>query len=118
MLFFLFLLLQLSAFSQYKPLSEKATVSVFTCGRGNQLYSTFGHTAIRIKDTENDLDVVYNYGTFDFKTENFYLKFVKGDLQYFINATSYEDFVYEYQMENREVVEQTLNLSIEIAPQK
>lgn len=112
MLFFLFLLLQLSAFSQYKPLSEKATVSVFTCGRGNQLYSTFGHTAIRIKDTENDLDVVYNYGTFDFKTENFYLKFVKGDLQYFINATSYEDFVYEYQMENREVVEQTLNLSL------
>ena len=109
----LFLLLQLSVFAQYKPLSEKATVSVFTCGRGNELYSTFGHTAIRIKDDVNFLDVVYNYGAFDFRTENFYLKFVKGDLQYFINATSYEDFVFEYQMDQREVVEQTLNLSQE-----
>ncbi|WP_298138926.1 DUF4105 domain-containing protein [Flavobacterium sp.] len=109
----LFLFLQFFAFSQYKPLSEKATVSVFTCGRGNELYSTFGHTAIRIKDSENFFDVVYNYGAFDFRTENFYLKFVKGDLQYFINATSYEDFVFEYQMDQREVVEQTLNLSLE-----
>ena len=107
-----FLLFHFISFSQNPNLSEKATVSIFTCGRGNELYTTFGHTAIRIKDSINNLDVVYNYGAFDFRTENFYLKFVKGDLQYFINASSYEDFIFEYQSENREVIEQTLNFSL------
>ena len=100
------------AFSQNPKLSPNTKVSVFTCGRGEELYSTFGHTALRIKDTINELDVVYNYGYFDFSTENFYFKFVKGDLQYFMNVTSYEDFVYEYQTDKRKVVEQTLNLPL------
>lgn len=106
-----FLFLSFLSFSQNISLSNQATVSIFTCGRGNELYTTFGHTAIRIKDETTNLDVVYNYGAFDFNTENFYLKFVKGDLQYFINASSYDEFIYEYQMEKREVIEQTLNFS-------
>ncbi len=108
----LFLLFHFISFSQNPNLSKKATVSILTCGRGNELYTTFGHTAIRIKDSINNLDVVYNYGAFDFRTENFYLKFVKGNLQYFINASSYEDFMFEYQSEKREVVEQTLTFSL------
>jgi hypothetical protein len=107
-----FFLFHFISFSQNPDLSEKATVSIFTCGRGNELYTTFGHTAIRIKDSINNLDVVYNYGAFDFRVTNFYFKFVKGDLQYFINASSYEDFIFEYQTENREVIEQTLSLSL------
>ena len=99
-------------FSQNPVLSDNSKVSVFTCGKGAELYSTFGHTAIRIKDSINNLDVVYNYGAFDFRTENFYLKFVKGDLQYFMVATSYEEFIYEYQYDNREVIEQTLNFTL------
>ncbi len=111
-LFLLLLLLCCSAvFSQSLMLSDKATVSVFTCGKGSELYSTFGHTALRIKDDTNSLDVVYNYGAFDFRTENFYLKFVKGDLQYFMNVSSYQEFIYEYQYDNREVIEQVLNLT-------
>jgi len=91
-------------------LSQDAQVSVFTCDRGSELYSTFGHTALRINDPNNALDIVYNYGCFDFRTENFYLKFVKGDLQYYVNVTSYEDFVFEYKLDRRQVIEQTLNL--------
>lgn len=109
---FIFILFHLIGFSQNPNLSENTSVSIFTCGRGNELYTTFGHTAIRIKDSINNLDVVYNYGAFDFRTDNFYLKFVKGDLQYFINANSYEDFIFEYQSENREVVEQTLSFPL------
>lgn len=112
-IFFFLLLISTVSFSQNPKLSPTTEVSIFTCGRGDQLYSTFGHTALRIKDTENQLDVVYNYGAFDFRTENFYLKFVKGDLQYFMNATSLEDFILEYQMDGREVIEQKLNLSLE-----
>jgi len=112
LLFFLFVLNTTVLFSQNPTLSANATVSVFTCGKGAELYSTFGHTAIRIKDPNNNLDVVYNYGAFDFRTENFYFKFVKGDLQYFIVATSYDEFIYEYQYDNREVIEQTLDFTL------
>ena len=112
LLLLIILFFQTVGFSQNPALSEIASVSIFTCGRGNELYSTFGHTAIRIKDSINNLDVVYNYGAFDFRTENFYLKFVKGDLQYFINATSYDDFIFEYQTDNREVIEQTLSFPL------
>lgn len=100
------------AFSQMPKLSTDAQISIFTCDRGDQLYSTFGHTALRITDSSNNLDIVYNYGCFDFRTENFYFKFVKGDLQYYVNVTSYDDFVYEYKMDRRQVIEQTLNLPL------
>jgi hypothetical protein len=109
LLFLLFL--SVAAFSQNPKLSENARVSIFTCGRGDELYSTFGHTALRIKDETNYLDVVFNYGAFDFSTDNFYFKFVKGDLQYFMTVTSFEDFILEYQMDKRSVIEQVLNLT-------
>jgi hypothetical protein len=111
-LLFCLLLFSFIAFSQNPPLSPEAQVSIFTCDRGEELYSTFGHTALRITDPNNALDVVYNYGYFDFRTENFYFKFVKGDLQYFMNVTSYDDFVFEYKLDRRQVIEQTLNLPL------
>ncbi|MHA3787222.1 Lnb N-terminal periplasmic domain-containing protein [Flavobacterium hauense] len=97
------------------PLSPQANVSLLTCGPGNELYSVYGHTAIRVSDPATRFDVVYNFGTFDFDTPNFYPKFVKGDLQYFASAGSYEDFVYTYQYYNRDVFEQPLNITL---PQK
>src|SRR6478609_3884171 len=74
-------------------LSKNATISVMTCGTGNELYSLFGHTAIRVRDRENNLDVVYNYGAFDFDTPNFVMKFTKGDLDYYITNDRYIDFI-------------------------
>src|SRR5690606_32698118 len=92
-------------------LSENAEVSVLTCGNGNEMYSLFGHTAIRIHDPENGIDQVYNYGAFDFDTPNFVLRFSKGDLQYFVTAGRFADFLYSYNYEQRSVYEQTLNIS-------
>lgn len=91
-------------------LSKEAKVSVLTCGTGNESYSLFGHTAIRINDPFQTIDVVYNYGAFDFSTPNFVLKFIKGDLQYFAVAHSYGDFINEYQYEKRSVYEQELDI--------
>ena len=112
-IFVLIIFVSIAASSQAPKLSNDSTISVFTCGRGEELYSTFGHTALRVKDDSNQLDVVFNYGTFDFRTENFYFKFVKGDLQYFLSVSSYEDFIIQYQIEKREVIEQTLNLTMQ-----
>ena len=99
------------SFGQSIPLSNNAKASVITCGTGNESYSLFGHTAIRIRDTVNAIDVVYNYGAFDFNTPNFVMKFIKGDLQYFAVAHSYPDFINQYQYEQRSVYEQELNIT-------
>lgn len=112
-LYFLLLLFVFTqmGFSQEMQLSKNAKISVLTCESGTELYSTFGHTAVRVKDDPLHIDVVYNYGTFDFNTANFYLKFIKGDLNYFATVSSYADFHYEYTIENRSIFEQQLLLT-------
>lgn len=100
-----------SGFSQTKLLSKNSHVSVLTCDTGNESYSLFGHTAIRITDPDNFIDVVFNYGAFDFNTPNFVPKFAKGDLEYFAVAHSYTDFINEYIYEKRAVYEQELLIS-------
>jgi len=92
-------------------LSKNAYASILTCSPGEAMYSAFGHTAIRIKDSINDIDVVYNFGTFDFNTSNFYIKFSKGTLLYQLDEDPYYAFEYEYESENRSVREQVLNLT-------
>ncbi|AXG71328.1 hypothetical protein KORDIASMS9_03585 [Kordia sp. SMS9] len=98
--------------SQIK-LSSEATFSVITCGPGSELYSTFGHNAFRLKDPVYNYDVVYNYGTFDFNTPFFYIKFARGKLPYQLGRTSFKKFVYAYKYEKRWVKEQVLNLTPE-----
>ncbi len=109
-LFILLLSTTSYSFGQSIELSKNTQVSVITCGTGNESYSLFGHTAIRVRDTINGIDVVYNYGAFDFNTPNFVMKFIKGDLQYFAVAHSYPDFINQYQYEKRSVYEQELNM--------
>ena len=112
-LLFLFLL-SLSLFGQELPkLSQNAQISILTCGAGDQLYSAFGHTAFRVQDPTIGLDVVYNYGTFDFDKPNFYTNFAKGKLVYSLSRRSFERFLFEYEYEKRWVKEQILNLSNE-----
>lgn len=94
--------------AQQMPLSDGATASVLTCDPGNDFYTTFGHSAIRITDTASGIDRVYNYGTFDFDTPNFYWVFTRGRLDYQLSCTTFEDFMYEYAYEGREVREQPL----------
>lgn len=111
--FSLLLLLSFIGFSQNLPLSKEAKISVITCGLGNETYSYFGHTAIRVADPGNNIDVVYNYGAFDFSTPNFVAKFAKGDLQYFVVVHSFSDFINDYTSEKRSVFEQELLISQE-----
>ena len=111
LLFALLILISFHGFSQNISLSNQAKVSILTCGTGPESYAMYGHTGIRIQDVSQQIDVVYNYGAFDFDTPNFIGRFVKGDLQYFVTNGSYIDFYYNYQAENREIIEQDLALS-------
>jgi hypothetical protein len=85
-------------------------ISLLTCGAGEELYSTWGHTAIRIVDISAQTDIVYNFGFFDFNDPDFYTKFTRGKLDYFLATQSFPDFMYEYQVEKRLVIEQVLQL--------
>ena len=91
--------------------SSALRVSLLTCTPGAELYSVFGHSAMRVVDSAAGTDIVYNYGTFDFNDPDFYTKFVRGKLMYFVSQMNYADFLFEYQYFKRGVVEQELNLS-------
>lgn len=112
-LLLLFALLQFSSgFSQQSPITNNTKVSILTVGLADDISSIYGHTAIRVLDSISGIDLVYNYGMFDFRTENFVLKFVKGDLQYYAAAYPYSDFEYSYKAANRSIYEQTLDISL------
>ena len=66
--------------AQQIAFSDSAVVSLITCSPGEEVYSKFGHTALRINDKKNNIDIVFNYGIFSFETENFYFKFIKAKL--------------------------------------
>lgn len=91
-------------------LDTSCEISLLTCNPGNEVYSTFGHSAFYIKDTVHKIDRVYNYGTFSYD-DDFLYKFLKGDLDYFLSVSNLEEFMWEYEMENRGVTKQVLNLS-------
>lgn len=85
-------------------------ISVLTCSQGDELYSTFGHTALHVVDSSKHTDIIYNYGTFDFDDPDFYVKFTRGKLDYFLSVETLPQFMYEYQVEKRNVIEQELLL--------
>ena len=91
--------------------SSKLQISILTCSPGNELYSIFGHTALRIIDSTNGSDIVFNYGTFDFNDPNFLMKFTRGKLDYFLSQEYTSDFFASYQYEGRTITEQVLQLT-------
>lgn len=86
-------------------------VSLITCDPGSDLYSIFGHSAVRVHNAERKYDIVYNYGTFDFKTPGFMVKFMRGKLPYHLTAYPFEYFLREYNDDHRGVKEQVLNIT-------
>ena len=92
-------------------LSDSATLSLITCSPGPQIYALFGHTAIRLVDPTKGLDIVFNYGMFNFNKPNFYLKFIQGATDYELGAYETKYFLPEYRERNSSVTEQMLNLT-------
>ena len=86
-------------------------ISLLTCTPGQELYSTFGHSALRVFDSVNNADLVFNYGTFDFYDPQFYNKFVKGKLLYFVSIDTLPSFLAEYDYYKRGIIEQAIDIS-------
>lgn len=86
-------------------------ISLLTCSAGDDVYTLYGHTAIRVTDDVTGEDIVYNYGIFNFEEPNFVWRFTLGETDYMLAATTYNRFCRVYSAEQRGVVEQVLNLT-------
>lgn len=107
MLLLVFAFLNQMILSQEKP---EAEVYLLTCGPGKEIYSVYGHSALRIVIPSKNSDIVYNWGVFDFNTPHFAWEFAKGKLDYMLGDSSYDSFLKEYYAENRWVISQKFNL--------
>ena len=107
---FLFLLKCNESYCQIK-LSLDSEVSILTISPGNSLNDAFGHNGIRIKDLQNRIDLVFDYGRYDFNKKGFYLNFVIGKLNYEIGLLDYISFVENYKLEKRSIYEQNIILN-------
>jgi hypothetical protein len=101
----------LALFAQYPRLTDGAKVVLFTCGPGDELYAGFGHSALWVSDPTQKIDRLYNYGTFDFDTPNFYGKFIRGKLDYMLSVTRASRFLAEYDERKISVYGQDLDLN-------
>ena len=90
---------------------DSVDISLLTCGPGQEVWSYYGHTALRIQDKVHDSDVAVNWGMFSFKQPFFVLRFVFGLTDYQIGIFPMSDFIAEYSAEGRWVRQQRLQLS-------
>ena len=95
-------------------ISQAQTISLLTCEPGKEeVYTLFGHTAIRVQDPEKNIDIVVNYGLFDPHAPNFIINFILGKTDYYAGATTYDTFCQTYRHEGRNIHEQVLRLTPE-----
>lgn len=106
-LLFFFVLLCTTTSLQAQDSTSHLRISLLTCGTGDEIWQTFGHTAIRVTDSVHGTDMVFNYGTFAFG-DDFAIQFMRGKLLYSLSYYPYPHFLEEYIEENRSVEEQEL----------
>ena len=93
--------------------SDSIQISLLTCGPGEEIYSLYGHTAIRFHDLKNNNDLVINYGMFSFSQRFFIIRFVFGLTDYEMGIMPFDAFMEEYESEGRWVKEQVLNIPLQ-----
>lgn len=111
-LLLLFLLLLLVPAKAQIKLSDEAQISILTAAPSDEaVFTLYGHTAVRVKDSLHKIDLVFNYGIFDFSKSNFIYRFTKGETDYKLAAYNFQHYIIEYQMRGSEVTEQVLNFT-------
>lgn len=97
-------------------LTPEAKVSILVVDPSPEaIYTLYGHAGLRISDSAQGLDVVFNYGLFEFD-DDFIYKFVKGQTDYFCAPERAESFIYSYTSRGSRVRELELTLPTEVLP--
>lgn len=92
-------------------LMDSVELSLLTCQPHEEIYSLYGHTALRYQDLRNGEDLVFNYGVFNYKKPYFVLRFVFGLTDYELGLAPFDGFCEYYRRWGSMVVEQKLNLT-------
>lgn len=87
------------------------TVYLLTIGPGAAIWERFGHNAIWIHDAARSSDTAYNWGLFDFDESDFYIRFARGDMRYWMGALGFAETISFYERSNRSIYSQELNLT-------
>jgi Domain of unknown function (DUF4105) len=91
--------------------SRELQVYLMTFGPGRQVWERFGHNALWIHDPAHGTDDAYNYGLFDFHQQNFVLRFIRGQMWYWMAGFPAPQYVRQYERDNRSIWIQELELS-------
>ena len=110
---FLSLLIIWGSMLSYAQKRDSIQFSLLTCSPGTEIYSLFGHTAIRYQNYTQNKDIVFNYGMFSFSSPNFIYRFVKGETDYQLGVNDFRLFEAEYMFRGSSVYQQILNLTYE-----
>ncbi len=109
--FYIFLFTQqLSSQSIFDHDPDKLDFSLITVGLGDELYTRFGHNALRMKHQDGLFDLSFNWGLFDF---DFYfpVRFFRGILIYKLGVYEFKDDLERYQETKRWMIEDAMRLS-------
>lgn len=93
--------------------TDSIEISLLTCSPHEEIYSLYGHTALRWHDLSKGDDIAFNWGVFDFHKPYFVLRFVFGLTDYELGAYPYHLFLQEYKEYGSSITEQVLNLTTE-----
>ena len=90
---------------------DSIRVTLLTCSPGQEVYSLYGHTAIRCQIPKDSVDAVFNYGVFDMSKPFFAWHFVLGQTDYMVQPIPWEYFIIDYKKRGSSITEQELNLT-------
>lgn len=101
------------AYSQGGSAADGASLSVYliTMGPGQYVWERYGHNALWIQDNRTGYGRAYNYGIFSFQQENFFIRFVQGRPQYWMQGFEVEPHLAAYRSADRSIWIQELNLT-------
>ncbi|MEP6590965.1 MAG: DUF4105 domain-containing protein [Gemmatimonadota bacterium] len=85
-------------------------IFLMTMGPGAEVWERFGHNAIWVRDSAAGRDLVYNYGTFDFRDPNLVPHFAMGRPIYWLGVGDLDETLREYSARQRSVEVQELDL--------
>lgn len=89
---------------------EELRVDVLTVGPGAAVWERWGHNTIIITDRLHGTSTSYNWGLFDFRQENFLLRFIQGRMWYAMGGRDTDRELALYRRLDRGMVVQELAL--------
>lgn len=119
LILFFITLLCLAANSQAQEQTEQKEnldslkISLLTCGSYDEVWTLYGHSALRIQDLTTGRDFAVNYGLFDFNQPMFVWRFMFGKCDYMMGFVPFESFMREFSSRNASVFQQEINLTSE-----